>query len=131
MNEVSSCLLPGDVVQQELLPLAMQANTVKLPFQGRTAFTCDDLSGLRDVPDVDAEAEEARRAREQGLGDVERAQVDVEFGDDGARLQFAEVGEEIAQPERGVDELRVERGEDDVRHRDHISSRPCARPSGN
>ena len=77
----------------------------------------DDLGGLRDVPDVDAEAEDARFARKQRLGDVERTQVDVELRDGGARLQFAEIGEQIAQPERGMTELRVERGEDDFRHR--------------
>ena len=49
------------------------------------------------------------------------AQVDVELRDDGTRLQIAEVGEQIAQPERGVDELRVERGKDDVPHRNHFS----------
>jgi hypothetical protein len=44
-------------------------------------------------------------------------QVDVELRVDGARLQLAEVGEQMAQSERGVAELRAERGEDDVRHR--------------
>ncbi len=39
-----------------------------------------------------------------------------------ARLQFAEVGEQIAQAERGVDELRVKRGEDDVRHRPNLTT---------
>ena len=42
--------------------------------------------------------------------DVERALVDVELGKAGARLQFAEVGQQITQAERGVDVFRVERG---------------------
>ena len=42
--------------------------------------------------------------------DVERALVDVEFGEARARFQFAEIGQQIAEAERGVDELRVERG---------------------
>ena len=81
------------------------------PFDGG-----DDLGRFRDVPDVDAEPNDFGFAREQDFRDVERALVDVELRDHRARLQFAQIGEEIAQPERGVNELRVERGEYDVRH---------------
>ena len=82
----------------------------------------DDFGRLLDVPNINAEAENFWFAREQGFRDVERTQIDVEFGDDGTRLQLAKIGEEIAQPKRGVAELRVERGEDDVRHCDYTSN---------
>ena len=82
----------------------------------------DDFGSFLDVPNINAEAENFWFAREQGFRDVERTQIDVEFGDDGTRLQLAKIGEEIAQPKRGVAEFRVERGEDDVRHRDYTSN---------
>ena len=91
------------------------------------SFDCrDDFRGFRHVPNINSEAENFRFPREQRFGDVERAQIDVELRDDGARLQFAEVGEEIAQPKRSVDKLCVERGEDDVRHRGDTSNFSCA-----
>jgi hypothetical protein len=43
--------------------------------------------------------------------------IDADIGDDGAGLQLAEVGVQVAQSERGMAVLGVERGEDDVRHR--------------
>ena len=70
----------------------------------------DDFGGRLDVPDVNAEADDFGIAREEDFRDVERALVDVEFGEAGARLQFAEIGQQIAQAERGVDVFRVERG---------------------
>ena len=42
--------------------------------------------------------------------DVERTLVDVELREARARLERAEVGQQIAQAERGVDVFRVERG---------------------
>ncbi len=53
----------------------------------------DDFGGLFDVPDINAEADDFRFAREQHFGDVERTLVDVEFDETGARFQFTEVGE--------------------------------------
>src|ERR1700679_1777806 len=76
----------------------------------------DHLGRFRHVPDIDAEADDPGFAGEQDFRDVQRTLVDVKLRDYRARLQFAEIGEEITQPERGVDELRVECGEDDVRH---------------
>ena len=70
----------------------------------------DDFGGWLDVPDVNAEAEDFWILRQQNLRDVERALVDVEFGEAGARLEFAEIGQQITEAERGVDEFRVERG---------------------
>jgi hypothetical protein len=70
----------------------------------------DDFRRQIDVPDVNAEADDFRIVREQNLRDVERTLVDVKFGEAGAGLQFAEIGQQIAKAKRGVDELRVERG---------------------
>ncbi len=70
----------------------------------------DDFGGRLDVPDVNAEADDFGISREQDFRDVERALVDVEFGEAGARLQLAQIGQQIAQAERGVDIFRVERG---------------------
>ena len=70
----------------------------------------DDFGGWLDVPDVDAEADDFGVARQQGFRDVERALVDVELGKAGARLELAQIGQQIAQTERGMDIFRVERG---------------------
>ena len=70
----------------------------------------DDFGGRFNVPDVNAEADDFRIPREQDFGDIERTLVDVEFGEAGARLQFAKIGQQITQAERGVDVFRVERG---------------------
>ena len=70
----------------------------------------DDLGGGFDVPDVDAEADDFRIARQQDFRDVERTLIDVELGEAGARPERAEVGQQVAQAERGVDVFRVERG---------------------
>ena len=53
----------------------------------------DDFMGRRYIPDVYAKADDFRVTREQRLGDVERAKVYIKFRDDGARLEFAKVGE--------------------------------------
>ncbi len=99
---------------------------------GRTRLRVATTSVVAaDVPNINAQAEDFWLARQQGLRDVERALVDVELRQGRARLQLAEIGEEIAQPERGVDELRVERGKDDVRHWHHISPHRCKRQKGN
>ena len=63
-----------------------------------------------DVPDVNAEADDFGVPRQEDFRNVERTLVDVEFRKARARLQVAEVGQQIAQAERGVDILRVERG---------------------
>lgn len=83
----------------------------------------DDLEGWADVPDVDAESEDTGLLGEQGFDDFERGLFDLEFGDGGARLEIAEVGEQVAQAERGVDEFGVERAEQDVRHAVDASAR--------
>ena len=75
-----------------------------------------DLQRFRHVPDVDAEADDARRAGQQHLGDVERALVDVELDEARARLERAEIRHQVTQAERRVNVLGVERGEDDVGH---------------
>ena len=70
----------------------------------------DDLGGLLDVPDVNAKPDDFGIARQEDFRNVERTLVDVELREAGARLQFAEIGQQIAQAERGVDIFRVERG---------------------
>lgn len=73
----------------------------------------DQLGGGPDVPDVDAKAEDGWAAGEDLLGDVERALVDVELADGSEGLEFAQIGQQVTQPERRVWELGVERGEED------------------
>ena len=82
-------------------------------FEGR-----DDFGRGRDVPDVNAQPDDLRIPRQQRFRDVHRPLVDVELHDGSVRPQRAEVGQQVAQPERGVDVLRVERGQDDISHRD-------------
>jgi len=76
----------------------------------------DDLGGLRDIPNIHAEAHNSRFLPKQGLHDLQRLLVDDEFEQAGTLQRPPEVGHEVAEPERGVDVFRVERGEDDVRH---------------
>ena len=88
-----------------------------LDFRTDTFDGGNDLGRLRDIPDINPETDDLRVLCENFFRDFERTLVDIKLADLRTRLQFAEVGEKIAQPERGVDELRVERGEHDVRHR--------------
>lgn len=76
----------------------------------------DQFQGWAGVPDVDAEADDARVPGQQGLRDFERRLLDFELHDLGAGAQVAQVGEQASEPEGRVDELRVEGGEDDVGH---------------
>ncbi len=75
------------------------------PFDGG-----DNFRGRRDVPDVNAEADDFRLVRQQHLRDVERALVDVEFHQRRAGPQLAKIGEQVAQAKRGMNIFRVERG---------------------
>ncbi len=77
----------------------------------------DKLGCGRDVPDVNAEADDLRVPRQERFGDVDGSLVDIEFDNGGGVAQRAEVGEQVAQPEGGVDILRVERRQDDISHR--------------
>ena len=70
----------------------------------------DDFGGWFDVPDVDAEADDFGITRQQSFRDVERTLIDVELDEARARLQVAQIGQQIAQAKRGVDVFRVERG---------------------
>ena len=83
----------------------------------------DKLGGLGDVPDVDAKADDFRFVGKDFLGDVERALVDIEFEEPGARLEVAEVGEEVAQAKGAMRVPGVERGKNDVGHGDKIAGR--------
>jgi hypothetical protein len=76
----------------------------------------DEVSGWGGVPDIDAEADDFGLLGEDGFGDVEEALVDVEFKETGARLEVAEVGEQVAQAESAVRVPGVEGGQDDVGH---------------
>src|ERR1017187_1970209 len=62
----------------------------------------------RDVPDVNAEADEFRIAREEDFRDVERTLIDVELHEARARPERAEIGQQVAQAERGMDVFRSE-----------------------
>ena len=70
----------------------------------------DDLRRRRHVPNVDAEADDARIVRKDGLDDFQRALVDVELGQRRPRLKVAQIRHEIAQPKRRMQIAGVERG---------------------
>ena len=65
---------------------------------------------------MEAKAENARIVPQDVFRDVERALVDVEFEELGARLQVAEVGEEVTKTESAMRIAGIERGKDDVGH---------------
>jgi hypothetical protein len=73
-----------------------------------------ELRRRRDVPDVDADADDPRVPRQDGLQRIHRPLRHVELEDARAVGQRSEVGQQVAQPERGVRVFRVERGQDDV-----------------
>ncbi len=78
---------------------------------GRTRLMAAiNFSGLPDIPDVNAEPDDFGIAREEGFRNVERTLIDVEFRKARTRLQFTEIGQQIAQAECSVDIFRVERG---------------------
>jgi hypothetical protein len=83
----------------------------------KTFEECDELRGGRDVPDVDAEAEDTRIGLQDAFGDIERALLEIELEELRLRLEGTEVSEEIAQAEGGVDVFGVEGGENDIGHR--------------
>jgi hypothetical protein len=89
-----------------------------------------DLRGRSRIPNVNAQPHDPRPGVEDRLDDVERALVDVELAQHGARLQFAEIGEQVAQAEGAVDVARVESGKDDVRHGPHLTAKARAVSSG-
>ena len=93
-----------------------QYNNSVLECEADTLQRRDHLGGFRDVPDVYAQANDARILREHDLCNVERALVDVEFQQLGAIPQFTQVGEQIAQSEGSVDIFRVQRAENNVGH---------------
>lgn len=71
----------------------------------------DDLADLFHVPDVNAKTDDGRLMPQDLLDDIERALVDGEFFDAGARLQIAQIGVQITQSKRSMDVTGVERGE--------------------
>src|SRR5690606_12921701 len=76
----------------------------------------DKPRGLVDVPDVDADADDLRLLGEDRFQDVDGPLADVEFEELRMLAEFAEVGVEVAQPERGVREFGVESRENEVGH---------------
>ena len=70
---------------------------------------------------METKAENARIVPQDVFSDVERALVDVEFEETGARLKVAEVGEEVTKTESAMRIAGIERGEDDVGHGGRIT----------
>ena len=71
------------------------------------------LAGLRHVPDVHAETDDARRQRQQRVHDVLRLARNREFTQGRLRLQVAHVRQQVAQAERGMNVLGIERRQND------------------
>ena len=82
------------------------------PFQGG-----DDLRRLRNVPDVNTEADDFGASRQQHFHDIERLLLDVELDQAGARFQIAQVGQQITQAKGGMNVFCVQCGQDDVGHK--------------
>ena len=76
----------------------------------------DHARGVLDVPDVDAETDDARGVGQQPLGDVGRAVAEHEFADAARLAQRAQVRAQAAQAQRGVHMAGVEGGEGDAGH---------------
>src|SRR5581483_10670418 len=76
----------------------------------------DDLRGGGGIPDVNAEANDARVFREKLLDDFDGSLMNVEFEEGGAGPEFIEIGQEITQTEGGVNVFCVECGQDNVGH---------------
>ena len=70
---------------------------------------------------METKAENARIVPQDVFSDVERALVDVEFEEKGARFKVAEVGEEATETESAMRIAGIERGEDDVGHGGRIT----------
>ena len=91
---------------------------------------------------METKAENARIVPQDIFSDVERALVDVEFEETGARLKVAEVGEEVTKTESAMRIAGIEGGEDDVGHggritrfaerieRTNVNARPSGRLAG-
>lgn len=76
----------------------------------------EDLGGLLDVPDIDAESDDAGLVLEQTRHDIQWALLKIKFEEDGSGLELPEIGVEVSKPEGGVDELGVEGGENEIGH---------------
>ena len=77
----------------------------------------DDLRRLRNVPDVNSEADDFGASRQQHFHDIERSLLDVELDQAGARFQIAQVSQQITQAKGGVNVFCVQCGQDDVGHK--------------
>src|SRR5439155_6362220 len=115
--------LAGDYVigeRDDLLPARLEAHfrSANDDRQVGTDFfqNAHHLRCQRRVPNVNAEADNARLLREDALGDLDRALLEIELHYPRVAEQLAHVREQVAQTECGVDVLRVERGQDDFRH---------------
>ena len=71
----------------------------------------DDLGGFRDVPNINAQTDDFRLARQDGFGDIGGPLLEVKFQQTGLGAQGAEIGHQVAQPEGGVDIPCVQSGE--------------------
>ena len=76
----------------------------------------DDPARLLDIPDVDAEADQARAARQDLLDRLLGAYAEDELDDLGFVAELTQVGAQAAQAERSVGVAGVEGGEDDRGH---------------
>jgi hypothetical protein len=100
----------------------------------------NQFGGRRDVPDIDAEADDLRLAVERFAefgqdcrDDFRHRPGDREFAQDGALTQAVpavpvEVGQQVAQAERGVDVTGVEGAEDNGRRHGDIVALPGHQP---
>ncbi len=86
------------------------------PFEGGDDFRC-----RRNAPDVNPKPNDFRTLCQECFDDVERALVEVKLDEGGVGLQWAEVSEQVTQPERGMQVPRVECSQDNIGHCSNLS----------
>jgi hypothetical protein len=70
-----------------------------------------------DVPNINAQADNFRVARQDGFDDIGGPLLNVKFQQAGLGAQRSEIGQQVTQPEGGVDIPGVQSGEDNRSHR--------------
>src|SRR6185295_8710189 len=81
----------------------------------------NDLRSLRNIPDVNSEADDLRLLGDQHFNQIQRSLIDVEFDQTGAGLQFSEIRQQISEAKRGVRVSGVQRRQHNVRHGANLS----------
>ena len=97
-------------------------------------FRCDALEDLDhtrdgvDVPDIDANTDDARPFEQEGFHNLEGLLTDDEFPHDRPLLQRAKICPQVPETKRGMAVTGIQRGENDVYHVTFVRCVVPARP---